>query len=149
MVSGSAVAAGSCAVCRRAARVTARKSGIVSCTMPSAFWASTLTGTHRDDAAARASTATSVLLMRPPCPALVPQHRQLPLADVRRRAQLIEVHAARHLLTVVVAAIPIDVVLARGELAVRERADQAAGHVVEPQLHLLLPGDAEGDLGQV
>src|SRR5439155_18502884 len=96
MVSGSAVAAGSCAVCRRAARVTARKSGIVSCTVPSVLCANARTGTHRDDAATNAHTATSVRLMRPPCPALLPQHRQLLLADVGRRVQLIEGHAAWH-----------------------------------------------------
>src|SRR5439155_6937156 len=81
----------------------------------------------------RASASSS-----PPCPAphLVPQHRQLLLTDIGRRVQLIEVHAARHLLAVVVAAVPIDVVRARVELAVRERADQAAGDVVHLELHL-------------
>src|SRR5262249_50245469 len=41
---------------------------------------------------------------------LVLQHRQLLLADEGRRAQLIEVHTARHQLALVVAAIPEEVV---------------------------------------
>src|SRR5262245_61248611 len=99
--------------------------------MRSSELASTGSGARSGISAAIDTITLRRMLMRClPEVALTLQHRQFLLADERRRPQLVEVHAPCHCPAVVARSVPVQAVLAGGELPVRKGPHQAPGHVV-------------------
>ena len=72
----------------------------------------------------------------------LPQQRHLPRLDERLRRDPAEVDPARNQSAGVVAAVPLDRIVVRGAAVVDERAHEASGHVVYPDRHLGVLGQA-------
>ena len=110
---------------------------------PEHFEAALRLGVEHSARSRQVAVGVEPALGRRPPSASVVQHDDAPGVGLRATAH--EVHPARHLGAVVVAAVPHQRVLAGGEHAVRQCADAAPRDVIDRHLHAAGLRDTEPD----